>query len=100
VRTAADAAATATLAETARLSRAEFTAAYCATLSMVYTRKSIGGWLIAILRKAAESPAAAAARLAARRLAAFSSTIPGTSRFQRTLTGMPSAVADAVTGAA
>jgi hypothetical protein len=69
-------------------------------LSIVYTRKSIGGWFIAILRKAAESPTAAAAALAARRLAAFSSTILGTSRFQRTLMGMLSAVADAVMGAA
>jgi len=77
VRTAADAAATATSAETARSSRAEFTAPYCATLRRVYTRKSIGGGVCMIRRNAAESPAAAAAFLAARRLAVASSMNPG-----------------------
>src|SRR5215210_6109767 len=84
--TAADAPATAARGDTARFSRAEFTAAYWATLSRVYTRKRNGGGVCAIRRNAAESPAAVAAALAALRLAAASSTNLGTSWFQRTVT--------------
>src|SRR3954471_15939017 len=47
----------------------------------------MGGGVRAMRRSSAESPAAEAAALAARRLAAFSVTIPGTRRFQRTLVG-------------
>src|SRR2546423_5944200 len=49
-------------------------------------RKRNGGGVWAMRRKAAESPAAVAARRAARRLAMFSSTSLGTIRFQRTVT--------------
>src|SRR5687768_13979600 len=93
VSTAADALATAASDDTARLSRAEFTAPYWAILRSVYTRNSIGGCVCAIRRSAAESLAAAAAALAARRLAAASSANLGTSRFQRTLTVVLSAAA-------
>jgi len=51
----------------------------------VYAEEERSG-VCAIRRSAAESPAAAAAFLAARRLAVACSTSPGTSRFQRTLT--------------
>jgi hypothetical protein len=53
----------------------------------------MGGWFCAIRRRAAESPAAFAAVRAAIRLVEYSSSSPGTSRFQRTLAGMLSAAA-------
>src|SRR4051812_26689739 len=71
VSTAAEAAAAAASAERVRAWRAEFTAADCAALSSAYTGNSIGGGLGARRLGVGESPAAAAAFLAARRLAAF-----------------------------
>src|SRR6202165_4789608 len=67
VNTAAEALATATSEETARLSLAEFAAPYCAMLRRVYTRKSIGGGGCAIWRHAAGASGAGGPGPAARR---------------------------------